>query len=176
MVACVMKFVDSKVEIGYVSFIMAFFVVFCLSVITFCYLRVSRFIQQHNANSVLFSVQEIRLTRALFVLVFTFVALWIPAFLAIVLFRLILQASIPRELVLLFPYLVNLSSALNPWIYGVMSPLVRDKIKKSLFKPRLPQHASSVAGEITVVRRAWECSQVPGEDRHAGEVLPNASF
>ena len=175
MAACIMKFVDSKAEIGYTSFIVAFFVVLCLSVITFSYLRVSRFIQQHNANSVLLPVQEIRLTRALFVLVFTFAALWIPAFLAIVLFRLILQASVPRELVLLVPYLVNLSSALNPWIYGVMSPLVRDKIKKRLFKPRLPQHASSETGEITIMR-SWERSQAPGEHRHAGEVLPNASF
>ena len=177
MAACVMKFVDSKAEIGYSCFIVAFFVVFCLSIITFCYFRVSRFIQQHNYNSVLPPVQEIRLTRALFVLVFTFAGLWIPTFLAIVSFRLLLRSFISRELVLLVPYLVNLSSALNPWIYGVMSPLVGDKIKKRLFsKPRLPQSdATSLAGEITIVR-AWQHKQTPREPHHSGEMLPNASF
>ena len=139
--------------------------------------RVSRFIQQHNYNSVLPPVQEIRLTRALFVLVFTFAGLWIPTFLAIVSFRLLLRSFISQELVLLVPYLVNLSSALNPRMYGFMSPLVRDKIKKSLFsKPRLPQSdVTSLAGEIIIVR-VWEQREAPREPHHTGEMLPNVSF
>ena len=154
MAACVMRFTIPAAEVGYTSFIVAFFVVLCLSVITFCHVRVSRFIRQHNANTVQsLPSQEIRLTRALFALVFVFAALWIPAFLAIVLFRVVLRASIPREVVLVVPYMVNLSSALNPWIYGVMCPVVRDKMKKSLFKP--PPIAASEATEIAV-GRAWE--------------------
>ena len=154
MAACVMRFSIPAAEVGYTSFIVAFFVVLCLSVITFCHFRVSRFIHQHNANTVQsLPSQEIRLTRALFALVFVFAALWIPAFLAIILFRVVLRASIPREVVLVVPYMVNLSSALNPWIYGVMCPVVRDKMKKSLFKP--PPIAASEATEIAV-GRAWE--------------------
>ena len=161
MAACIMKFVEPAVQVGYTSFIVGFFVVLCFAIITFCYLRVSRFIRQHNANTVSLSAQEIRLTRALFVLVFTFAVLWIPVFLAIVLMRLVLRASISRGVVLMVPYLMNLSSALNPWIYGVMCPVVRDKMKKSLFKPT--SIALSDASEI-VVERAWELSQVRRKD------------
>ena len=51
----------------------------------------------------------------------------------IVLARLVLKAKLPRQFVLLVPYLIYLSSALNPWIYGVMCPAVRNKMKKTFF-------------------------------------------
>ena len=170
MASCNMKFVDQVAQVGYTSFIVGFFVVLCFTIITFCYFRVSRFIRQHNANTVSLSAQEIRLTRALFVLVFTFAVLWIPAFLAIVLARLVLRASISRGVVLTVPHLISLSSALNPWIYGVMCPVVREKMKKSLFKPT--SVAPSNASEIVVVR-AWESSRAPREDNSVRNALPN---
>ena len=177
MASCILRFADPKMEVGYTSFIVGFFVVLCLGIITFCYIRVLRFIRQHNANTASLPAQEIHLTKALFVLVFTFAVLWIPAFLTIVLFRLILRTSrISREMVLVVPYLMSLSSALNPWIYGVMSPLVRNKMKKSFFKPNSvqPTETSSVTNEITVMR-AWERSREQSEINSMMSVLPNVS-
>ncbi|XP_068717145.1 melatonin receptor type 1A-like [Montipora capricornis] len=156
MSTCNMKFANKEAEIGYTCFIVAVFVVLCLSIITFCYIRVFRFIRAHNANTVSISKQEIRLTRALFVLVFAFVTLWVPVFLAILLFRVILPSSrIPREMVLIVPYVIHVSSAVNPWIYGIMSPFVRNKVKKIFLKNRVGPENSLGASGITVVR-AWE--------------------
>ena len=177
MASCILSFADPKMEVGYTSFIVGFFVVLCLGIITFCYIRVLRFIRQHNANTASLPTQEIHLTKALFVLVFTFAVLWIPAFLTIVLFRLILRTSrTSREMVLVVPYLMSLSSALNPWIYGVMSPLVRNKMKKSFFKPNSvqPPETSTVTNEITVMR-AWERSRGQNERNSVANVLPNVS-
>jgi len=152
MAACVMKFTDTKAEIGYTFFIVAFFVVWCLVIISVCYFRVSRFIRHHNMNAISqLSTQEINLTKALFVLVFTFAALWIPAFLMIVLGRLVLKAKLPRQFVLVVPYVIHLSSALNPWIYGVMCPVVRNKMKKTLSAWKGCGSAASVGPEIILV-------------------------
>ena len=148
MAACIMKFSDPVVQVGYTSFIVGCFVVLCFTVIAVCYLRVSRFVRQHNASTVSLSAQEIRLTKALFVLVFTFLILWIPVFLAVLMMRVMSRALISREVILMVPYLMNLSSALNPWIYGVMSPAVRNKMKKIFFKPTsvAPGDASEIIG------------------------------
>ena len=168
MASCAMKFAKPDVEFGYTTFIVFVFVVVCFSITTFCYLSVSKRIHQHNANIIVsLSTQEIRLTRALFVLVFTFAALWIPVFFAIVLMRLVFRASFPRGVALLVPYLISLSSALNPWIYGVMSPAVRDKMKKSLCKSSSVAISSEKANEI-IVLRAWE-----SRSENSARNLPN---
>ena len=134
MASCIMKFTTTNSEISFTSFIGAFFVVCCLIITSVCYFRVSRFIRNHNMNTISqLSMQEISLTKALFVLVFTFAALWIPTFLMIVLARLVLNAKLPRQFVPLVPYLIYWSSAFNPWIYGVMCPAVRNKMKKTFF-------------------------------------------
>ena len=152
MASCIMKFTTANTEAGFTFFIVAFFVVLCLIIISVCYFRVSRFIRHHNMNTISqLSMQEINLTKALFVLVFTFAALWIPAFLMIVLTRLVLKAKLPRQFVLVVPYLIYLNSALNPWIYGVMCPVVRNKMKKTFFAWRGRGSTVSPGHEIIVV-------------------------
>ena len=173
MAACVMKFTNPMAEIGYTSFIVAVFVVWCFGIISICYFRVSRFIRQHNMNSISLSAQEINLTKALFVLVFTFAALWVPAFMAIVLFRLMLRKKVSRHVVLVVPYLINLSSALNPWIYGVMCPAVRERMKKSLLSFACKQRGSTVSPESgIIVVSAFESSSASNTTL---SVLPNVS-
>ena len=175
MAACVMKFTNPMAEIGYTSFIVAVFVVCCFGVVSLCYFRVSRFIRQHNQNNISLSAQEIRLTKALFVLVFTFAVLWIPAFIAIVLFRLVLKAKVPRAVVLVVPYLVNLSCALNPWIYGVMCPVVREKMKRGL---RFAHVSNAAQPSLPNPESLW---YAPGNQRQsetrntAMSIMPNVS-
>ncbi|XP_020620450.1 melatonin receptor type 1A-like [Orbicella faveolata] len=175
MAACAMKFTTRNAEIGYTFFIVAFFVVCCLIIISVCYFRVSRFIRHHNINTTSqLSMQEINLTKALFVLVFTFAALWIPAFLMVVLSRLVLKAKLPRQFVLVVPYVIHLSSALNPWIYGVMCPVVRNKMKKTLFVWKGRGSTVSVGPEITVAR-SLEPARPTSEITTHVSVLPNVT-
>ena len=153
MASCIMKFTTTKAEIGFTLFIGAFFVVWCLIIITVCYFRVYRFIRHHNMNTISqLSMQEINLTKALFVLVFTFGTLWIPAYLMIVLTRLVLKTNLPHQFVLVVPYLIYFSSALNPWTYGVMCPLVRNKMKKTVFAWRGRGSTVSAGPKIIAAR------------------------
>jgi len=175
MAACAMKFTTTNAEIGYTFFIVTFFVVCCLIIISVCYFRVSRFIRHHNVNTTSqLSRQEINLTKALFVLVFSFAALWIPAFLMIVLSRLVLKAKLPRQFVLVVPYLIYLSSALNPWIYGVMCPAVRSKMKKTFFAWK--GHGSTVpVGPEIIAARPLEPARPTSEIISHMSVLPNVT-
>ena len=175
MASCIMKFTTANAEAGFTFFIVAFFVVCCLIIISVCYFRVSRFIRHHNVNTTSqLSMQEINLTKALFVLVFTFAALWIPAFLMVVLTRLVLKAKLPRQFVLVVPYVIHLSSALNPWIYGVMCPVVRNKMKKTLFAWKGRGSTVSVGPEI-VVARPLQTTRPRSETIAHVSVLPNVT-
>ena len=160
--ACAWKFTNRRAEIGYTCLNLFTFPVCSLSIMTYCYKEVSRFIRQHKVNIAYLTTHEIHITKALFVIVFVFFASFcVPSFLAIILFRVILHGScIPREMVLLALYLVHANSAINPWIYGVMSPLVRNKIKKVFFKRRVQLQA----GDVTVVRAYQRKSKSPKEN------------
>ena len=128
---------NRNLQIAYTLYALFFYILFCLSIICFCYNRVSRFIRQHNANTVSLATQEINLTRALFVLIFAFAILWVPSYISIVFYRMILPASrCPRQMGLAIPYLNYLSCAINPLVYGVMRPLVRNKMKRMFFGAR----------------------------------------
>lgn len=160
--ACAWKFTNRNAEIGYTCLNLFTFPVCSLSIMTYCYKEVSRFIRQHKVNIAYLTTHEIHITKALFVIVFVFFASFcVPSFLAIILFRVILHGSrIPREMVLLALYLVHANSAINPWIYGVMSPLVRNKIKKVFFKRRVQLQA----GDVTLVRAYQRKSKPPKEN------------
>ena len=146
-VHCIMSLPNQNSQAAYTLYSFFFYVVFCLSIICFCYNRVTRFISQHNANTGSLSTQEINLTRALFVLIFSFVILWVPIFIFVIIYRMILpEYRFPREMGLASTLLSHLSSAINPWIYGVMSPLVRNKMKKVLCRSRqLPRVSPEAA-------------------------------
>ena len=98
-VNCIMSILNQNSQVAYTLYVVFFYILFCLSIICFCYNRVSRFIRQHNANTVSLSTQEINLTRALFVLIFAFVILWVPIYIFIIIYRMILSESrSPREM------------------------------------------------------------------------------
>ena len=155
--SCLMAFQNQTSQISFTLYVVFFYVLFCFSVICFCYNRVSRFIRQHNANIASLTTQEINLTRALFVLILAFVILWVPFYIIVILYRMILPASrFPREMAITGGYLNYISCAINPWIYGVMSPLVRNKMKKVFFRSS-PLRRVSPAAANTATSRA--CAQ-----------------
>ena len=147
-VNCIMSILNQNSQVAYTLYVVFFYILFCLSIICFCYNRVSRFIRQHNANTVSLSTQEINLTRALFFLIFAFVILWVPIYIFIIIYRMILSESrSPREMGLVATMLNHTSCAINPWIYGVLSPLVRKKMNV-LFRPRQPPRVSPEAANV----------------------------
>lgn len=152
----------------YLYLILFTYPVSSLSIMIYCYKQVFRFICQHKVNTAYLTTHEIHLTKALFVIVFVFFASCVPPFLAIILVRVILHSScMSREMVLLLPYLMHVSSAINPRIYGDLSPLVRSKVKKVFFKRRVQLQD----GEVTVLCTYQRKSKSPEENMIAPESI-----
>ena len=134
---CAQVFVN---EIASVTYEAIFFNLVPISVVAFCYYNVSKTIRQHNANVAAsinrasLSVEEIRITRTLFALVVAFVLCTVPAFTIFGLLRLRLTSftSIPRGVSLMANALIFTSSAVNPFLYGVMNNSFRMEFKKIL--------------------------------------------
>ena len=98
-------------------------------VIVFCYWKIHRAVKMHNANVSWQSanVEDVRVSKILFVTVAAFLSLWLPAQTLIVLsFR----VTIPRQLALFATLLIFSSSFINPLIYSFMSRTFRDEFKK----------------------------------------------
>ena len=98
-------------------------------VIVFCYWKIHRAVKMHNANVSWQSanVEDVRVSKILFVTVATFLGLWLPAqTLIVVSFR----VTIPRQLALFATLLIFSSSFINPFIYGFMNSTFRDEFKK----------------------------------------------
>ena len=125
MSICAYTFKSQGVEIGLTLVIVLILVIFCSSLVCFCYYHVSKTIREHNAGILTslsdVSVQEINLSKVLFVLVFAFALCWLPAFGLIFIIRVIRQ-KIPHALGVVVPFLFQMSSAVNPFIYGALSP------------------------------------------------------
>jgi len=144
------NFSKSNSQVAYTLYAVFFDIVFCLGITCCYYNRVSWFIRQHNANTGSLTTQEINLSQALFELIFSFVILWVQIYIFIILFRMILQESLfPREIDLAATFLNHISCTINPWIYGVMSPLIRKKMKNVLFRPRQLPRVSPEAANTT---------------------------
>ncbi|EDO36213.1 predicted protein, partial [Nematostella vectensis] len=88
---------------------------------------------QNNADSIAGpNIQDVKVTRTLFVTVVGFLCCWTP----ILIMDLIEFARgilfLPRELYILYSWLGLLSTVINPLIYGVMNPMFREEYKKIL--------------------------------------------
>ena len=111
---CAYTFKSQGVEIGLTLVIVLILVIFCLSLVCFCYYHVSKTIREHNAGILTslsdVSVQEINLSKVLFILVFAFALCWLPAFGLIFIIR-VIQKKIPHALGVVVPFLFLMSSA-----------------------------------------------------------------
>ncbi|XP_078344433.1 beta-4C adrenergic receptor-like [Oculina patagonica] len=142
--ACVLKFHKPNFTITFLTLDTALILIPCTATIVGCYFKVSRAVREHNKQCVstlqraanprtCFSnganVEEIRVTKTLFVLVSTFALCWIPAYIIGFLSRGNLL-NIPPEGTLAVTYLVGLNSACNPFIYGYMNRSFREEFWK----------------------------------------------
>ena len=76
------------------------------------------------------SVEEIKISKILFMTVLGFAICWIPSLVIITMDRVDPNTTPPRSKTLLCTYLNYLSAALNPFIYGVMNRSFRAEYKR----------------------------------------------
>lgn len=133
MACCNWHFFQESAELVFTSLAGTLFMMNSFTIIAFCYYHVSRCIRENNnhiSSHQGLSVHEINLTKTFFVLVVSFLVLWMPTFTAIFLFRVALREDYPRLVGLAVPFMLQVNSAINPWIYGVMNPSFRKKFKQ----------------------------------------------
>lgn len=130
------------VEVDFFTLLGYFFVVIPMIVLTFCYYKVFRALKEHNKRLrnmrrradqpeiAKITVEDINVTKTLFLTVCGFVICWTP--IATVDFIGFAQGSwnLPREAYVMYTFLGQLSTVINPVIYGVMNKTFREEYKK----------------------------------------------
>ena len=119
------------------------FVIIALITIVLCYTLVFVNIRKHQVSVVTsllsgqrrnsnLSVEEIKISKLLFMTVLAFAVCWVPSLVIITMDRAATHTTPPRARTLLCTFLNYLSAALNPIIYGVMNRSFRAEYKKIL--------------------------------------------
>ena len=78
------------------------------------------------------TVKEIKVTKSLAIVVFAFVLCWIPFWIIVIIERFASDATVPRNVQLLCPFLNFFSSTINPFIYAGMNPFFRAEFRRLL--------------------------------------------
>ncbi|KXJ17519.1 Histamine H2 receptor [Exaiptasia diaphana] len=131
--------VDFYTLLGYV------YVTIPIFVLTSCYFKVFKMLREHqkrirslrksntkHTSTRRVSIEDINVTWTLFITVCGFLICWIP--ISIVDFIGFGQGkwALSRHVYLMYTFLGQLSTTLNPFIYGVMNKTFRDEYKKML--------------------------------------------
>ena len=132
------------VEVDFFTLLGYLFVILPMTVLSFCYYQVFRALKVHNKRlrsikrrgqtnrsaSPKITVEDINVTKTLFLTVCGFLICWIP--ISIVDFIGFGQGGwyLPRELYVMYTFLGQLSTVTNPVIYGVMNKTFRDEYKR----------------------------------------------
>ncbi|XP_031556389.1 melatonin receptor type 1B-B-like [Actinia tenebrosa] len=123
-----------------ISFYILVYTILPLAVIGFCYYKVHTVVSAHkkavfpqNAGAFCpsISVDEIRVTKTIFSVVFAFILCWIPSIIVEMLNSIYGSRSLPRWSYMIHVYLAYVSCATNPIIYGVTNKIFRKILRKS---------------------------------------------
>ena len=100
--------------------------------IIFCYWKIYRVVKIHNGNVSWqnSNVQDVKVSKTLFVTVIGFVSLFLPA--NCVYLASLVNSSLPRQLSFFSTFLIFSSSCVNPFIYGFMNRAFKNEFKKFL--------------------------------------------
>ena len=110
-----------------------------LAVTIFSYRKVLKNIRVHNIgtarnlrtnNNETVTTKEIRPSKPLFVVVFAFMLCWLLAWVITILTRLFFGNKMPRNVQLLCTFSLNISNAINPFIYAGMNPVFRREFRR----------------------------------------------
>ena len=137
--ACLNRHLSNFGKIVHYFVVLGLFFVLPLAVTTFSYRKVLKKIREHNTgtaqslranNNETVTSNEIRLSKSLFVVVFAFMLCWVPAWVITILTRLVFGNKMPRNVQLLCTFFLNISNAINPFIYAGMNPVFRREFRK----------------------------------------------
>lgn len=117
------------------------FILISLMVVIFCYFKVYRVVRRHvilvcpnlraealhrqNKNSFTCRVDEINATKMVFAIITVNCLLWIPVCIIGALY--VCDIALPRWTHLMYDYLLFITTATNPLIYGLMNKAFRDE-------------------------------------------------
>lgn len=134
-ITCVLEFHHQTIDKVYTGLLGLVIVVIPFAVITFCYTKVFLKVQKHrqrfssidslSAHSSRLSIEEVNITKTLFAMVLGFTLCWVPVFVIEFTDSATGNHSLPRRVYLLNVFLVSISSAINPVIYGVLNRTFR---------------------------------------------------
>ena len=137
---CVPAHLNQTGKVVHFAIVLCFFLITPLLITTFSYIRIAKMIRQHNAamSSTIhrgrtgssINVQELRLSKSLFVVVFAFMICWIPFWVVAALRGFNIVTSMPRNIKLLSSFCIYLSHAINPFIYAGMNRTFRSEFRK----------------------------------------------
>ena len=121
--------------------VLGLFFVLPLAVTIFSYRKVLKKIREHNTGTVrslgannneTVTTNEIRVSKSLFIVVFAFMLCWVPTWVIAILTRLVFGNKMPRNVQLLCTFSLNISNAINPFIYAGMNPVYRREFRRLL--------------------------------------------
>lgn len=136
-VICFSDYKTQEMETGYIAFLDIFYISLPVLVISICYFNIFKTVRNHKKNlfatkriepntnqknppKSTMNVEEIRITKALFVTVLGFIICWSP--IAIIdLIDASHTIQLPRKVYLMYIYLGFGSSSINPFIYGILN-------------------------------------------------------
>ena len=137
---CSIKHLGERAKLIHYLIVLTLFLVTPLFATAFCYTRVLKTINQHKMgilpslsqrrrNEARITVQEIKLSRSLFIVVFTFMSCWVPLWFIVILRRFFI-VHMPRNLELLCMFFLYFSNTINPVIYSGMNSAFRSEFRR----------------------------------------------
>ena len=137
---CAVAHLSESGKIIHYTIVISLFFLTPLITTVFSYIKVAKMIRQHNAamSSTIhrgatgssITVQELKLSKSLFVVVFAFMICWIPFWVIVVVRRFHVVEKLPRNIELLACFFIYLSNTINPFIYAGMNPIFKSEFKK----------------------------------------------
>ena len=162
---CVPAHLNQTGKSVHFAIVVCFFFLTPLFTTIFSYIKVAKMIRQHNAamSSTIhigatgssITVQELKLSKSLFVVVFAFMICWIPFWVIVVARNLHVVDKMPRNIELLACFFNYLSNTINPFIYAGMNRTFRTEFRKMfccerrLFNCKHSQNCESNTGQGT---------------------------
>lgn len=126
--ACILQFPEGGFANAWAGFEFVVFSLVPMFIIAVCYYKVSKRIRQHNqnvlgslqgnrSNALSINVEEIRITKTLFGLVFAFFSCMFIGFILVVVCR-VIAGSILSPVGFTVSFLISLTTAINPVLYA----------------------------------------------------------
>ena len=122
------------------------FIIIALFVVLLCYFKVYRVVRRHvilvrpnlvgaalahgNENRLACRVYDVNATKMVFAIIMVFCLLWIPVCIIGALY--VCDIALPRWTHLMYDYLMFITAATNPLIYGLMNKAFRDEYVRIL--------------------------------------------